>query len=126
MKLLIDMNLSPIWVSFLASKGVDAVHWSIIGAMNASDQEIMAWAAENDYVVFTHDMDFGTLLSVTQVNSPSVIQLRTKDVLPGAVGDLVILALYQSESALEAGALVTVDEGRSRLRILPIRNKDSS
>jgi predicted nuclease of predicted toxin-antitoxin system len=31
MKLLIDMNLSPLWVQFLADSGFDSIHWSDIG-----------------------------------------------------------------------------------------------
>lgn len=42
MKLLIDMNLSPRWVSFFAASQVEAVHWSSVGAVNATDLEIMA------------------------------------------------------------------------------------
>jgi predicted nuclease of predicted toxin-antitoxin system len=42
MKLLIDMNLSPRWVPFLAASQIEAVHWSSVGAPNATDREIMA------------------------------------------------------------------------------------
>jgi hypothetical protein len=34
MKLLIDMNLSPRWVPFLAASQVEAIHWSSVGAAN--------------------------------------------------------------------------------------------
>jgi len=44
MKLLIDMNLSPRWVKFLTDNGLDALHWSAMGKVAASDSEIMAWA----------------------------------------------------------------------------------
>jgi len=44
MKLLVDMNLSPRWISFLADTGIEAVHWSTLGANNAPDSEIMAYA----------------------------------------------------------------------------------
>ncbi len=37
MKLLIDMNLSPRWSNVLATAGIDAVHWSTLGANNAPD-----------------------------------------------------------------------------------------
>ena len=58
MRLLIDMNLSPEWVPFLHEHGITAVHWSSIGAGNAPDTEIMQWARENGFVVFTHDWDY--------------------------------------------------------------------
>jgi hypothetical protein len=39
MKILIDMNLSPAWVSVLEEAGHTASHWSTIGSLNASDDE---------------------------------------------------------------------------------------
>jgi len=47
MKLLIDMNLSPRWVEVLGAAGVEAAHWSTLGAANASDFVIMAFARAN-------------------------------------------------------------------------------
>jgi Domain of unknown function (DUF5615) len=40
-KLIVDMNLSPRWVTLLASAGIEARHWSSIGPANATDREIM-------------------------------------------------------------------------------------
>jgi predicted nuclease of predicted toxin-antitoxin system len=31
MKFLVDMNLSPLWVPFLADQGFEAIHWSTAG-----------------------------------------------------------------------------------------------
>ena len=42
MKLLVDMNLSPSWVKYLAEAGFEAVHWSEIGSGSAPDAELMA------------------------------------------------------------------------------------
>jgi hypothetical protein len=62
-KIVVDMNLSPIWVPFLTEKGFDAVHWSQIGDPRAADATIMQWACSNDHVVFTHDLGFSALLA---------------------------------------------------------------
>src|ERR1035437_4281063 len=51
MKFLIDMNLSPLWVSFLANFGFAAVHWSTVGHASAPDTEIMEFAVANGYIV---------------------------------------------------------------------------
>jgi predicted nuclease of predicted toxin-antitoxin system len=59
MKFLGDMNLSPLWVPFLASHGFEAIHWSTVGQPWAPDSEILAFAVDNGYIVFTHDLDFG-------------------------------------------------------------------
>jgi predicted nuclease of predicted toxin-antitoxin system len=42
MKFLVDMNLSPRWVAGLATAGWHALHWSEVGKINASDQEILS------------------------------------------------------------------------------------
>ncbi|HEX3890075.1 MAG TPA: DUF5615 family PIN-like protein [Verrucomicrobiae bacterium] len=122
MKLLVDMNLSPDWVAVLKESGWEAIHWSKVGNPRASDSEIMAWAKQNGHVVFTHDLDFGTMLALTQAEGPSVIQVRTQDVTPSAIAKLVIDALRQFQSDLEKGALIVLDEARARARVLPLKN----
>ncbi len=87
MKILIDMNLSPDWVKVLEQAGWEAVHWSMLGNMRATDDVIMSWARENGYIVFTHDLDFGVLLALTRAESPSVIRVRTQDVFPDVSGE---------------------------------------
>ncbi len=42
LKILVDMNLSPDWISYLALAGWPAVHWSDIGDPRAIDSVIMA------------------------------------------------------------------------------------
>ncbi len=120
MKILIDMNLAPEWVEVLKRHGWDAAHWSSLGDPRAPDRVIMEWARSNGYVVFTHDLDFGALLAITQADGPSVIQVRTQNILPSHLENTVVDVLRQHGSALESGALITVDEARSRVRILPI------
>jgi predicted nuclease of predicted toxin-antitoxin system len=122
MKMLVDMNLSPAWVPLLAQSGWETVHWSKIGNIRAIDSEIMAWAKQNGHVVFTHDLDFETMLALTQAEGPSVIQVRTQDVTPTAIGKLVIGALRQLQPELEKGALIVLDEATVRARILPLKN----
>ena len=79
----------------------------------------MQWAENNGYLVFTHDLDFGTLLALaTHAAGPSVLQVRDRDVLPDNIGDAVVAALKQHEDDLFRGALVVVDGSTSRVRIL--------
>jgi len=120
MRLLIDMNLSPEWVGVLAEAGFDAVHWSVIGSAGAPDEEILAWADLHEHVILTHDLDFGAILAATQAKFPSVLQVRSQDVNPHHLKDVVISALEQFHSELLRGALISIDEDKSRARILPI------
>ncbi|HEX7709096.1 MAG TPA: hypothetical protein VF701_21750 [Thermoanaerobaculia bacterium] len=57
---------------------------------------------------------------MTAARGPSVIQVRTQDPTPQAVGDMVIAALRAHGAQLERGALVTVEPHRMRARILPL------
>lgn len=119
-KILIDMNLSPDWVPLLENAGWSTTHWSTAGDPRATDRSIMDWAEANGYVVFTHDLDFGTLLALTHKTGPSVLQVRGEDVLPDHMGNLLVAAIRQHEAELESGALVVVEERKNRVRVLPI------
>jgi predicted nuclease of predicted toxin-antitoxin system len=119
-KLLVDMNLSPTWVGHLAAAGHEAEHWSTVGAADASDATLMAYARERGLVVLTHDLDFGAILAATGGLKPSVVQIRGEQLSPTVIGVRVVAALRQLETELAAGALVTVDPGRTRISVLPL------
>ena len=85
------------------------------------DEEIIAWAIAADAVVLTHDLDFGTILAFTKNIKPSVVQIRAQDVNPGKIGGKVITAVNQLRVELSAGAIVSVDPVRARLRLLPLQ-----
>lgn len=120
MKFLVDMNLSPGWVAFLTEAGFDSVHWSEVGANTASDVELMEWAASREYVVLTNDLDFGAILASLKGVKPSVVQIRSEVLTPDAIGPAVLAAVRQANRELIAGAMISVDASRARVRILPL------
>lgn len=119
-RLLVDMNLSAEWIPLLKAAGHDAVHWSDVGDPRAHDNELMVWAQAGGYAVFTHDLDFGAMLALSGANGPSVLQVRCLNVLPEAIGSLILHLLANYGDELEQGALVVADERRQRVRILPL------
>ena len=124
MKLLIDMNLSPTWVHYLAQAGVESIHWASVGNSNDSDRVIFDWAQKYGYIVFTNDLDFGAILAATNAQGPSVIQLRHQDLMPQSLATRLVRILKQFEYELLKGALISVDERRAKARILPIHRTD--
>ncbi|MBX7210305.1 MAG: DUF5615 family PIN-like protein [Verrucomicrobiaceae bacterium] len=122
MKIVVDMNLSPLWVDELRAAGHDAAHWSFLGDSSAPDTEIMEWARKHGAVVFTHDLDYGALLFATGARAPSVIQMRTEDTRPRTMSRFVLRALVEAVAALHSGALVTVDPRKQRIHLLPLRS----
>ncbi len=108
------------WVGFLGAHGIEATHWSTIGDASAPGSRILDYAASNGFVVFTRDLDFGMLLASSKAHGPSVIQMRTQDVFPSAIGELVLRAIVAVGDHLDASAIVTVDLAQNRIRLLPI------
>ena len=121
MKIVVDMNLSPDWAVWLGALGHDAVHWTRVGDPRAKDTAIMAWAMAEGRVVLTNDLDFGAILAATGATGPSVLQLRTEDLLPDTCGPRLAAAMTQFRTELDGGALVTVDAHTERASVLPIR-----
>ena len=121
MKLLVNMNLSPGWINRLARHGFEAVHWSTIGAATAPDVEILAWANEHEFVVVTNDLDFSAILAASAGAAPSVVQIRTQDLLSDQAVSIVAHALEAHRDDIAGGALLSIDEGGTRVRMLPLK-----
>jgi predicted nuclease of predicted toxin-antitoxin system len=120
-RVLVDMNLAPRWTAALAALGVEAIHWSTIGARDASDRELFSWAATNAYIVLTCDLDFTHLLALTGSTGPSVVLLRARDTSPANLAKRVAAVLHDHWDVLAQGALVAVDDTRQRIHVLPLR-----
>ena len=121
MKVLVDMNLGLGFVAELQALGIEARHWSQVGALDAPDSVIMEWARREGFVVLTSDLDFGALLHSTHGMGPSVIQFRGSDLRVRAIlGDLINV-LDTFRDLLVRGALVTVAGKRVRIVELPVK-----
>lgn len=92
----------------------------MIGAIDATDRQIFDYALANDFVIFTHDLDFGAILAHTRSKRPSVIQARVNDPLPDTLGTILCNALCQFSRELESGSLLTILPSKTRVRILPL------
>lgn len=114
------MNLSPRWVAYLRERGIEAEHWSQIGPFSAPDEEIFSYCRHARSVLLTHDLDFGAILARSAASGPSVVQLRADDLTPAKIGPAVVATLRQEQAMLEAGALITIDLARRRVRALPL------
>lgn len=79
----------------------------------------MAYARLNGFIVLTNDLDFGNLLAWSGEDQPTVVQIRAQYLRVDAVGQQVRQALEQIVDLQAPGALVTVQEQRNRVRILP-------
>ena len=121
MKLLLDANLSPEVARLLNEAGHDAIHVRDIGLLRAPDPEILQAAANGGRVLITADSDFGALLALGSLASPSVLLLRSADHLrPPAQATLIIANLPSIADDLDKGSIATLTTERLRVRRLPI------
>ena len=70
--------------------------------------------------MFTHDLDFSTILANTKSAKPSVIQIRTQNIIPEIWGNNFLSILKENHSLIEKGAILIIEEYSHRIRILPL------
>jgi predicted nuclease of predicted toxin-antitoxin system len=120
MKFLADMPISPKTIEFLQSIGHDAVRLTSIGMQSAEDEEILEYARLHDYIVLTMDLDYGGILAHGGFAKPSVITFRLKNPEVVRINGILQEVLPQIKQDLGRGALVIIEEFRTRVRDLPI------
>lgn len=127
MKLLLDANLSPEVGRRLNEAGHDAIHVADIGLLTATDPVILQAAAKEERVLLTADSDFGALLALGSLASPSVLLLRSADHLrPAEQAELIAINLPSISAELARGAIASLTRDRLRVRELPIPTSDGS
>ena len=101
MNFLVDMALSPKTVNVLRNSGYEAVRVNELGMAKSKDREILEYAAKNDMLVLTSDLDFGDILAFTRYKKPYVIIFRLKDPSPDYVNSLLLSAIPQIKASLD-------------------------
>jgi predicted nuclease of predicted toxin-antitoxin system len=125
LRFLVDANLSPRVVARLLLEGHDVVHVGDVGLLTADDETILAHASREERAIVSADADFATLLAVANRSEPSLVLLRSADLLtPVQQAELILANLEAVETDLRAGAVVTIGRGHLRVRTLPMRRRD--
>ncbi len=125
MRFLVDNALSPKLAEGLRSAGHDVVHLREIGRQAAPDSEVLTRALDEQRVIISTDMDFGSLLVQKELSRPSVILFRRVERKTNARLALILKNLEVIRTDLEQGSIVILESSRIRIRRLPIGKKDS-
>lgn len=120
MRFMADMGISPRTVDFLRDLGYEATHLHEESLDRLPDPDILSKARNEKYILLTHDLDFGELVAAGGERLPSVITFRLRSMHPTNVNRHLQAIIEQHREALEHGAVITVTEGRIRVRLLPI------
>lgn len=121
MRFLLDQNLSHQLVRLLADAGHDAVHARSLGLSAAPDAVILDRAVAESRVLVSADTDFGALLAAGHRREPSLILFRRERPRRAQAQAVLLLRhLDRVVDALDTGAIVVIEEGRIRVRALPV------
>ena len=121
MRFLADAGISPRTVEFLRRAGHDAVHVRELALQRAGDRQVAERARADGRVLLTFDLDFGAVLALGVLDRPSVVIFRLADERADAVNRRLEAVLAEQAQAIEAGALILVEDAHYRVRRLPIR-----
>lgn len=120
MKLLLDQDVPRRAAALLRDAGVDAIHASEAGLSSVDDVELLAWCRVHGAVAVTLDADLHALVALSGQTTPSTIRIRVQGLKGPQIARVLSDVLETRRDALAAGALVTVQPGRLRVRRLPI------
>ena len=120
MRLLADMHISPRTVEFLRGLGHDVVRVNEILPPQTSDEMIVSRAEQDHRAVLTQDLDFSAIIALAGRKGPSLVSLRLSSTRIEHVNATLEKVLPEVARQLAAGAIVTVQDQRIRVRALPI------
>jgi predicted nuclease of predicted toxin-antitoxin system len=92
-----------------------------IGWRRRPDEDIFDLAARERRIVVSADTDFSRILAFRRSTAPSVVLLRDgTQRVPSTQPSLIDRWTNAHQEALRAGAVLTIEHGRCRVRNLPI------
>ncbi len=113
MRMLLDSCVSGKLLGPMGSAGHD-VAWVGDWERDPGDEEILGRAHEDGRILVTLDKDFGELAVVRGMPHSGIVRLAGLSLKDHAAVCLEVLELHGAE--LEAGAIVTAEPGRLRVR----------
>jgi predicted nuclease of predicted toxin-antitoxin system len=119
-RFLADMGVSLRVVEWLRGHGEDVVHLREQGLQRMPNGDIFTKATTENRVVLTFDLDFGEIVALSRGATTSVVVFRLRDTRTEHVIERLERVLGESSEALTKGAVVIVEDGRHRVRPLPV------
>ena len=120
MKALLDVPVSPSLLDVLREFGHEGVHAAQIGLARATDSELIGFAANEQRIVITADLDFPRLLALSSAHNPGLILFRGGNYSEDEMRALLRRVLEQIEPDVLKRAICVVDKTRIRITRLPV------
>jgi predicted nuclease of predicted toxin-antitoxin system len=120
MRFIADMGVSQRVVSWLRQQGHDATHLRDQGLHRLPNGEIFTKAAHEQRIILTWDLDFTEILALSGTNTVSAVIFRLLNTRSANVIRRLERVLASSAQDLIEGAIISVEESRHRVRLLPL------
>lgn len=121
-RFLADMGVSQGVTSWLREQNRDVVHLREVGLERLPDEEIFQKAIHEQRVILTFDLDFGEILALSGGKIVSIIVFRLNNTRTPFVIQRLDTVLLDVENDLHEGAIIVVEDGRYRIRKLPLES----
>lgn len=120
MRFLADMGVSGRIVTWLREQSHDVVHLRDQGLQRLPNGQIFEKAFDEQRVILTFDLDFAEIVALSAGKVVSVILFRLNNTKTEFVWTRLLTVLSDCSAMLESGAIIVVEDGRHRIRRLPL------
>ena len=118
MKFFADENIAADTIEFLKKRGLDVTDVYQAGLRGARDDEIVRFAAGENRMILTHDLDFAEMYYFRKEPAFGVVVLRIEPQIPADVNEVLRQFLDDVGDEIDsyADSLVIVERKRYRVR----------
>jgi predicted nuclease of predicted toxin-antitoxin system len=120
MRFVADMGVSWRVVEWLRAEGHDAIHLREQQLHRLPNGGIFTKAADEQRVILTWDLDFTEIVALSETRLVSAVVFRLLNTRSENVIRRLARVLSESARDLEEGAIISVEDRRHRVRLLPI------
>jgi predicted nuclease of predicted toxin-antitoxin system len=118
---LLDENITKLFKIPFEKYNYNVLHVSEVGLSNTPDEIIVDYAAENNLVIVTFDLDFSRIMALSHKSLPSVITFRIDGISEGYLDTIISSNFRDIIPSLFEGSLITINENNIRIKKLPIQ-----
>ncbi len=120
MNFLADMGVSLKVVEWLRSQEHNVKHLREQGLQKLGDQDIFELARREDRILLTFDLDFGEIIAFANTPVVNTVIFRLSNAKSSVVIQRLQKTLLVLEEKLNESVIILVEDGRIRVRKLPI------
>lgn len=114
------MGVSLEVVRWLRAAGHDAVHLREQSLERLADLQVFTKSIAENRILLTFDLDFGEIAALSKGSPAKVIVFRLRNARAANVIARLSAVILDWGAELDGGAVISVDEGRHRVRLLPV------